>query len=59
MELDELGHMGPVTHQVNPVIEQFLDRTDGGQFASTSTVGTQTVIARSDSISRGASTSSL
>ena len=32
---------------------------EGRQFASTSTVGTQTVIARSDSISRGALTSSL
>jgi len=29
VELDQLGHMGPVTHpdQVNPVVEQFLDRT--------------------------------
>jgi len=29
VELDELGHMGPVTHpdQVNPVVEQFLERT--------------------------------
>ena len=31
---------GPTHHQVNPVIEQFLDRTDGGQYdSSTSTVG--------------------